>query len=205
MQAAKVNDWNEFQADRQYAMWSNRYTDYICDLYDFAIKGGGNWLDLGCGFGRFLKYLLQHKPEADYIGYDSSSAMLDKLKKSFPDYAMRVFERDITEPIVHRAESVICCSVFIHLNFNSQMKILNNLANLSKYTKSIAFDIYRSLDGSNKHFDERFSKYNFRMTYQSDKVMTTLVKRLFPDFKTEVSPYTFGKGWTRVNYKLTRK
>jgi trans-aconitate methyltransferase len=205
MEAAKVNDWNEFQADRQYNMWSKRYTNYICDLYEFAVEGGNTWLDLGCGFGRFLKYLLERRPDADYIGYDSSPFMLEKLKGHFPDYAYRVFERDITDEPTHLAESVVCCSVFIHLDQASQSKILDNLASLSVYTKSIAFDIYALQEGHKKDFVERFSKHNFRMTYQSHHVMTEIVRRRFPDFDLTTSFFTFANNQCRVNYKLSRR
>jgi cyclopropane fatty-acyl-phospholipid synthase-like methyltransferase len=205
MKAAKVNDWNEFQANRQQGMWGKRYTNYICDLYDFAIEGGNSWLDLGCGFGRFLKYLLERRPEADYVGYDSSIHMLNKLKESFPGYSPRVSLRDITQPITFQAESVVCCSVFIHLDQASQSKILDNLASLSVYTKSIAFDIYALQEGDKKDFVERFSKHNFRMTYQSHHVMTEIVRRRFPDFDITTSFFTFSNNQCRVNYKLSRR
>lgn len=47
------------------------------------IKTGSNFADIGCGNGRFLKFLNKHK-KVNYIGIDNSNKLLEKAKNENP-------------------------------------------------------------------------------------------------------------------------
>ncbi len=62
----RKNQWREFEIFLPY------------------IKNNANFADIGCGNGRFLKFLEKHK-RVNYIGIDNSSNLLDKAKKENPE------------------------------------------------------------------------------------------------------------------------
>lgn len=47
--------------------------------------------DMGCGYGALLDYLNRHHPEADYLGYDLSAAMIEHAQARYPAAATQFF------------------------------------------------------------------------------------------------------------------
>lgn len=41
-------------------------------------------LDYGCGYGAMYEYIIRNYPNATYIGYDVSEAMINKAKQKYP-------------------------------------------------------------------------------------------------------------------------
>lgn len=185
-------------------------------MFDFVIKSGRSYLDLACGFGRFLHYLDERVDEPDYIGYDSSQDMIDRLKERFPDYLPRVFLRDITQPITHPQESVLASAVFIHIPIKCQDKILENLK--STKSKAICFDINSppepELDRLKIKQSDHYERYikttrdgvtRFRMTWQSHYEMTKKLLNSFPNYNLTTKFYDLKLGRFKVVYMLTIK
>ena len=52
-------------------------------------------LDVGCGNGRFGKFLMQQRGEIDYYGLDNNAVLLDYTQESMPDARLEL--RDIVE------------------------------------------------------------------------------------------------------------
>jgi SAM-dependent methyltransferase len=58
---------------------------YIIEILREETEKGSAILDFACGTGRLLHLLMQECVLADYSGYDSSEAMIDKAHDKFPD------------------------------------------------------------------------------------------------------------------------
>lgn len=203
----QINTWDKQEVDHAERVWGGNTPDYISDMFDFAISSAKSWLDLGCGFGRFLKYLDDRVEDPDYIGYDSSPDMLTRIKENFPHYSPRVFLHNVTDPIVNDQESIICCAVLIHLNSVDQEKILNNIKKSNP--KLITFDINSPAEKGMKwdaYFERqiRGSKNPFRMTWQSHYAMTRKVLQMFNNYKLTVKYYQLSGGRKRVVYFLEK-
>lgn len=69
---------HEFDISRQYAWpgWE-KITNHLK-------SNKSSILDIGCGNGRFYKYLLAHGFTGDYVGIDSSKFLLNEAKIRFP-------------------------------------------------------------------------------------------------------------------------
>ena len=206
-----LNDWNDREAKRAERTWGHKRPQYTVDMFNFAISSGNSWLDLGCGFGRFLRYLLEKRNEPNYIGYDSSKSMIKQNNDNFPDYFSRVFHRDITTYIVHPQEVIISSAVFIHITIKDQIKILNNILKLHPLPKAIVFDINVE-DGLKNEFIERRIKISndatslFRMTWQTESIMTKRVEQMLPEYSLSTKSYNLRRGKQRkVVYFLTRE
>jgi len=204
----KVNDWSKSEVDRAVRTWGSNYPPYSQDMYSFAIADVSSWLDLGCGFGRFFRYLLKNVEEPNYIGYDSSSSMLKQFKKNFPEFSPLVFEKDITSEIIHQQSSIISSAVLIHITEEDQRKVLQNVleASPNKFSFDINCPSESYLSKGGKTF-ERFikcSEGNFRMTWQSHYEMTRYLLSTFTGYSVSHKLYTINTNRHKVVYFLEK-
>ena len=203
-----LNVWDEEQVHRAKTTWGHKFPNYIMSMYEFAVTHGKSYLDLGCGFGRFLQYLTSVIEEPNYIGYDSSQDMLNELIDTFPHYSSRVFHRNITNPILNEQDVILCGAVLIHLPLEDQNVILSNIRDVSP--SAIVFDI----NTPNEDVIQRRGSYErhiklgccstFRMTWQSHYDMTKQVVSLFDDYLLTMEFYRLNKTQRKVVYKLVR-
>ena len=55
----------------------------------------GRLLDVGCGEGRFGRFVLEEVPQMAYVGVDFSARLLDRARAAFPSGAF--YLRDISQ------------------------------------------------------------------------------------------------------------
>lgn len=204
----KVNNWSKPEVDRAVRTWGSNYPLYTQDMYNFAIADVPSWLDLGCGFGRFFRYLLDRVEEPSYIGYDSSPSMIKEFVKNFPEFNPLVFQKDITSEIIHQQHSILSSAVFIHLTEKDQRKILQNVlkASPSKFTFDINCSSEPQLATCPKTI-ERFIKCSegrFRMTWQSHYEMTRYLLSTFINYSISLKFYIINKDRHKVVYFLEK-
>ena len=209
--ATKLNLWNEAQVKRAESTWGHTVHPYSEDLFNFAIKSGDSFLDLGCGFGRFLEYLINNHPNKDfeYIGYDSSPEMIERTKERFPDYSSRLFVKDITLPIRHTPKVVISSAVFIHLASPDQVKILKNLSVVNSAV-AIGLDIncLSPSELGKETFTEkhlRIGTGTFRMAWQDRETFEKRLVKNFPNFSVSHKAYPLAGGRFKTMFFLTKK
>lgn len=213
-----LNDWNEKEVLRAESTWGDSLPQYSKDMFNFAICSGRSYLDLGCGFGRFLQFLNDNLDEPDYIGYDSSIAMVDRIRERFSEFAISIFPHNVTNPINHSQEVIISSAVFIHLTIQDQQKILNNILVLKPLPKAITFDINAPCESTidrlkikqTDHFERRLKTTNdgvstFRMTWQSHHVMTRNLLRDFKSYNLTTKFYDLSSNRHKVVYILELK
>jgi len=189
--------------------WGNSYPKYTRALYDFAIKSGKSYLDLGCGFGRLLWYLIEYHPndEFEYIGYDSSPNMINKISTRFPHYKHRCFVRNITDPISHPAEVVVASAVFIHITVADQNKILSNINKMNPKPQAIGFDIncHNSETLAGRSDFETIMPPGFRMTWQDPHKFLEHLRVMMPDYSIAYDSFNIGRKRLKYMFFLSRK
>ena len=200
-----INNWSAVEAARAENTWGHKLPQYTIDAFKFITEDTKSWLDLGCGFGRFLTWLDLAVTDPDYIGIDSSQAMIDRLLANHPTYETRVFAKDITLPLVHYQQAVICSAVMIHIPVTHQNKVLQNVKAISPY--KFVFDI-NCEDLNGKDNVERFIKlteHKFRMTWQDEDNMHGRLVKVFPNYDIEVAVYDLRAGKRKVVFFLTKQ
>lgn len=210
-----LNDWNEVEVKHAENAWGNKLPQYTLDMFDFLIANSKSYLDLGCGFGRFLAYLLEKVDEPDYIGYDSSDSMTLRAQERFPELNYRIFLRDITAKITHPQDAILVSAVFIHLPIECQQVILENLKNLHPKPSKITFDINSPNEFTINRMKEvsyerqikttRLGTSKFRMTWQKHDTMTSYLLREFKDYTITVKFYDLSGNQHKVVYFLERE
>jgi trans-aconitate methyltransferase len=195
------------EVNRAESTWGQKTPPYTLDMFNFAITQCNSWLDLGCGFGRFLSYLTSGIEDPDYIGYDSSDSMLERVKENFPHFSPRIFNHPITNPITNIQESIICSAVFIHITLEDQQKVLNNI--LKANPKRFTFDINSPAESTiikTPHFERfvRGAEGAFRMTWQSHYEMTRKILSMFKSYSLSVKFYTINTNRIKAVYMLER-
>jgi trans-aconitate methyltransferase len=187
-------------------------------MFNFALNGGKSYLDLGCGFGRFLQFLTEKADEPDYIGYDSSEAMISRINERFPDFFIRTFHKDVTTHIAHPQEVIISSAIFIHITLEEQQTILDNILALRPLPKAITFDINSpsevEIDRLKSKQTESFErllrttkdgKTTFRMTWQSHYIMTERLIKQFAAYNLTTKFYDLQSNRHKVVYMLEKK
>jgi len=89
-------------------------------------------LDIGCGNGRLLDYILV-SPK-NYLGIDNSSALLKIAKLKYPDF---IFKRedinDLKDLSPNKFSVIFCSAVMIHIpDRKNRIKILSQLLSATK-------------------------------------------------------------------------
>jgi len=204
-----LNDWNKVEVNRAENTWGHTLKQYSLDMFDFLISTeigqSKTFLDLGCGFGRFYEYIEDKVPELNYIGYDSSPSMLDRIRERFPELEIRTFLRNITAPISHRQNSVLCSAVMIHISEQDQVKVLNNIKDINPQLFTFDTNYQPSLQ---KTFVERYIKLtesNFRMSWQSTSTMQTLLCSIFGNaYSISFKHYNLSPGRLKAVHFLRR-
>ncbi len=113
--------WNEELADKLISEWADPYAKrgrHHELLYRMAtLVGNGSVLDAGCGTGHIYARMMEQKEqEIDYLGVDSSDAMLAKARGFFPEAEHRFIKGDLydLEGIEPRDHAVMV-SIMVHL------------------------------------------------------------------------------------------
>lgn len=205
-----LNNWTLAEVDRAESSWGQKVPSYSTDMFNFVIDGMMSWLDLGCGFGRFLKYLTHYTGHNshDYIGYDSSPSMIERITSNFPNLSDKFFNRQVTDPISHKQEAVLCSAVLIHLPLPDQDIILKNIKLINPL--KITFDInspaetYLLHNGADFERNIKGAEGAFRMTWQSHYKMTAKILKNFNNYKLSISFYDLKSGRNKVVYFLER-
>jgi SAM-dependent methyltransferase len=205
-----LNSWTISEVNRAESTWGQKVPGYSADMFNFAIENVVSWLDLGCGFGRFLKYLINYTGQHNhnYIGYDSSPSMIERITNNFPNLSDKFFRRPITDKILHMQESVLCSAVMIHLPLQDQEIILKNVKEINplKFTFDInsPAESYLSRGGADFERHIKGAEGAFRMTWQSHYRMTAKILYMFKDYKLSISFYDLKSERNKVVYFLER-
>ncbi len=78
-----MSDWSP----QQYLKFSNERTQPSIDLVTkIKVDNPRSIIDIGCGPGNSTKVLHERWPDAEIVGLDNSSKMIERARKDYPDW-----------------------------------------------------------------------------------------------------------------------
>lgn len=201
-----VNIWSDKVVERSVATWSRANNPWTKMAFKLASTGDLH-IDLGCGFGRFLKYLLEHKKTPfKYIGVDGSRSMIEKCTSTFLGLSVEdatFFVHDITQGLdfLKSSECVILCnSVLIHLPRWDQDAVIKNVSEVGPQV------FVTEIQTKEGYIGERVGEEmgeKFYRTYNDLKAFESRISKLFPGYLVLRFPFAFAKV-TRHVFSISR-
>jgi len=195
-----VNIWSEEVVERAIETWGTVSTKWTKFAFTEAAEGD-LIIDVGCGFGRFYKWLIENRKEPlSYIGVDGSDWMIRKCKQLYGTSEDHFFfVHDVLEPFnfieVPWSCTILCNSVLIHLPTDQQDVVLKNI--LEAVPKKAVFDIEARGDLKNVTRIGQEMSEPFYRTWNSPIEFENKVRELFKDYVVTVDSFHFGKNLTR--------
>jgi len=133
-----INNWDKKVVKQLEKNWNKNINGWSISAFFLASSLGAKFLDLGCGTGRFLKYLQDDcLLDFEYTGIDSSLEMVNFAREKFPK--LSITKNFICDDILNleidrykrlRYDVILCNEVFQHLLENDQIKALENISKL---------------------------------------------------------------------------
>ncbi len=115
----------DLQTEAAYEANAVRYNEDWCnqpppdDMYALLVRHfvpGGRTIDVGCGNGRDAAWLAQQA--FDVVGYDSSPALVELARQSFPSVTFHLGLLPGLEGVTAQFDNVVCETVLMHLPAN---------------------------------------------------------------------------------------
>lgn len=86
-------------------------------LIDFVPRDCSRVLDVGCGEGRFGRFLIERRPDIDYVGVDTSADLLSHAAEALQEATL--LRRDVSQPgslsDLGTFDLVACLAVLQHI------------------------------------------------------------------------------------------
>lgn len=152
----RKHSWREFEEYLQY------------------IKNAQNILDLGCGNGRFYKFLEEKGIEASYTGIDNSEGLIKHARESNPEANFKMGDMLQIPSENSKYDSLVCIAAFHHLpNKELREKALQEIKRVTKQNGTIIISVWNLFQKRYKKFIWKarikkllsFGKYHSRDTF----------------------------------------
>ena len=123
--AAKVFDKYALDYENKY-MKVDLYVDSLNVFIENLKNQKASILDIGCGPGNIMRYLLKRNPGYKLMGTDLSPNMLKIAKKNNPSASFRLLDNRKIKEIEENFDGVICSFCIPYLNKKEVLCLLND-------------------------------------------------------------------------------
>lgn len=122
-----VNYWNNFYKKMNYTKDSIVYDNWLYGYRDIVDSSGKPIIDLGCGSGNNVKYLMEKNMKV--VACDSSIAAIELIKRNFPNiYDTECFDMVDGFPFVNNSADLVIADLCLHyFTKEDTIKILNEI------------------------------------------------------------------------------
>ncbi|MDA3809511.1 MAG: class I SAM-dependent methyltransferase [Spirochaetaceae bacterium] len=123
---------NEDLPDYQILGWESREAQFqrFQVLTDNVEIDGNKILDVGCGLGNLLEHLKELHEEPDYTGVDILEHMIEKAKKTHPDFDFRHLDIFAGDHFEENHFNTIYSSGIFNINMGNNHDFLKNAMKL---------------------------------------------------------------------------
>lgn len=143
------------------------------------LKKAKSVLDIGCGNGRFLKFLLDNKIQlTSYVGVDNSRELLSIARSIFTDFEDFFLEADVEESswsrnLDKKFDLIVLFGVMHHIKKQSRSALLKSCNQLLTEDGQMVITYWKFKDDDkffNNHLVEDLGEEDYILSFKSDKI-----------------------------------
>lgn len=183
--------------------------DIYNDTYDFICsslnKPNSNILEIGCGPGNIIKYLLSKRPDFEIFGIDIAPNMIEFAKENNPKARFAIMDSREISNIKTKYDCIICGFCLPYLSHTDSEKLIfdaNNLLN----DNGLIYISFIEGDPNKSDFQVGSSGDRSYFYYHSlDKLKTQLLDNSFGDHKVFRVEYKKSETGKDIHTILTAK
>ena len=143
----------------------------VCKLFFEKYKSGGSVVEIGCGEGMFVEFILQQQGYSDYCGVDVSDLAIQNAQK-LADNKTKFIIADMDNLDLGKRYDVILYNESINYSKNIERVLKNNIQNLLNPNGIFIISVHNY-----KHSDEHWSDIH--------KVLKTIDKKTVKNARSE--------------------
>jgi len=152
-----IEYWDSFYKDILTEETKNKRLMYYEDLKLFLKKGSYSLLEIGCGSGYGLNYLLSFFPKYKITGFDISSIAIDKAKKSNNKISFEIFDI-LKQSIINNYDYILIIQTLEH--FDCPFEIIDKCIEHCKYL-IISVPYKNAMKNEPSHMTTNYTKEGF--------------------------------------------
>lgn len=200
-------EYNEFYegGDFKHFLLADRFfIKSVVDKYHISI--GSGYIDVGCGTGKFTKYLYDYGIKS--VGVDISEKAIEIALEKYPECAF--IREDVTGPLPFEENKFdgILCSGFSRFNKDLE-SIRNDIGNILKYLKPNGSFIFAKTSNLKYKKSKNKSRTNYKLEnhvnfFEGFDNLEVLGKyTLYPQCFILLGRYAFNNFLSRVCSRIT--
>lgn len=162
----------------------NETYDYICNSIHEKAKS----LEIGCGPGIIIKYLLAKRPDLDIFGIDIAPNMIELAKKNNPSSKFEVMDCRQISNIKTKFDVILCGFCLPYLTQADSRKLIADCYNLLNDEGLIYLSFVEGDPGKSDYQVSSSGDRVFFHFYNSDELKSILIEENFivsKEFKVE--------------------
>lgn len=161
------------------ALYNDTY-DYICNSIP---KPKAKLLEIGCGPGNIVKYLLSQRPDFDIFGIDIAPNMIELAKKNNPTANFAVMDSRQINSLDEKYDGIISGFCLPYLSPSESNELISDSYNLLNENGLIYLSFVEG-DPDRSHFKEGNGGRVYFQFHDLDNLKTQLIKTNFDEIQT---------------------
>jgi 2-polyprenyl-3-methyl-5-hydroxy-6-metoxy-1,4-benzoquinol methylase len=105
----------------------NSTYDFICSSLE---KSNSKILEIGCGPGNIIKYLLSKRPDFNIFGIDIAPNMIELAQKNNPNASFAIMDSRNIDELKTKFDGIICGFCLPYLSNEDSQKLVADCSNL---------------------------------------------------------------------------
>ena len=192
-----INYWNNFYSNTNFTRDNIVYDNWLYSYRDVVDNAGKPIIDLGCGSGNNVKYLMEKNMKV--VACDSSIAAIELIKKNFPNiYDTECFDMVEGFPFINGSADLVIADLCLHyFTKEDTIKILSEIKRVlvnqgillarvysiddvdinALNAKEVEKHLYRMPDGRMKRFFAYEDLFEFFNTFQFGNISRYTIDR----------------------------
>jgi 2-polyprenyl-3-methyl-5-hydroxy-6-metoxy-1,4-benzoquinol methylase len=176
--------------------------DFICDSVE---KINPKILEIGCGPGNIMRYLLSKRPDFDVFGIDIAPNMIELAKKNNPTASFAVMDSRKINEIQSKFDAIVCGFCLPYLSETDRDKLILDAWNLLKENGLIYLSFVEGDSAKSGFQTASTGDRSYFYFHDLVEIKTKLIEAGFTDFNVFKVDYQKSSGEKEIHTIITAR